>query len=92
MGEEGIVCKLLDSHWVPDDRGNWVKLKPDYYKALDVDAVVIGGWWVGRWVAGWWWVGDGRWWQCRRGRAGRLRAGLVENGRHEGAFEGRSKG
>ena len=43
-GEEGIVVKLLDSPWLPGERGkNWVKMKPDYLETADYDCVIIGG-------------------------------------------------
>lgn len=46
LGEEGIMVKALDSYWIPDDRSNWSKMKPDYIKQLEIDAVVVGGWCV----------------------------------------------
>ena len=60
-GEEGIVVKLLDSPWVPGERGhNWVKLKPDYCETSDYDCVIIGGYY-----------GEGR------GRAGKISQWLL---------------
>ncbi|KDD74401.1 hypothetical protein H632_c1341p0, partial [Helicosporidium sp. ATCC 50920] len=44
-GEEGVVLKSVTSPWVVNDRsGAWVKIKPDYVHRLDIDAVVLGGW------------------------------------------------
>ena len=44
LQEEGIVVKDLDSPWKTNDRSNsWLKLKPDYVHASDIDAVIIGG-------------------------------------------------
>lgn len=66
-GEEGIVVKLLDSPWVPGERGsNWVKLKPDYCETSDYDCVIIGGYY-----------GEGR------GRAGKISQwllGIIKDG------------
>jgi hypothetical protein len=40
---EGIVVKALDSAWVVNGRNSsWVKMKPDYVHATDIDAVIIG--------------------------------------------------
>ena len=40
------MMKLLDSQWRANDRsGTWLKIKPDYVKQADIDAVVIGGYW-----------------------------------------------
>lgn len=37
LQEEGVVVKLLDAVWKPDDRsGSWLKLKPDYMTDLEV--------------------------------------------------------
>ena len=42
--EEGLVCKDLDSKWVPGERDKrWIKLKPDYLPTEDLDVVVMGG-------------------------------------------------
>lgn len=41
--EEGLVIKVLESKWVPGDRGKWVKLKPDYLATDDLDCLIIGG-------------------------------------------------
>ena len=44
QGEEGIVVKALQSKWVPGNRGEeWLKLKPDYINANEIDAIIIGG-------------------------------------------------
>jgi DNA ligase-4 len=43
-GEEGIVVKALQSLWIPDNRREeWLKLKPDYTNANEIDAIIIGG-------------------------------------------------
>ena len=43
MKGEGIVIKALDSPWQVGHRSrNWLKLKPDYARSLDVDALIIG--------------------------------------------------
>ena len=40
--EEGIVVKDPSSLWVSDNRGKaWLKFKPEYAIALDMDAVVM---------------------------------------------------
>lgn len=45
LKEEGIVVKALDSQWVPNARGDsWLRMKPDYFKELEIDVAVIGGW------------------------------------------------
>jgi DNA ligase-4 len=42
--EEGVVVKALDSPWVVADcSGSWLKVKPDYLENLDIDCLVIGG-------------------------------------------------
>ena len=44
LQEEGIIIKAADSPWVTNDRSSaWVKLKPDYVKQSELDAVIIGG-------------------------------------------------
>ncbi len=44
MQEEGIIIKAADSPWVTNDRSSaWVKLKPDYVRQSEIDAVIIGG-------------------------------------------------
>ncbi|KAK9803302.1 hypothetical protein WJX72_010348 [[Myrmecia] bisecta] len=44
LQEEGIVIKQADSEWKMNDRSNaWLKLKPDYVHNLEIDAVIIGG-------------------------------------------------
>ncbi|KAK9838672.1 hypothetical protein WJX74_001090 [Apatococcus lobatus] len=44
LKEEGIIIKAADSPWVTNDRSAaWVKLKPDYVKQSELDAVIIGG-------------------------------------------------
>eukprot|EP00967_Tisochrysis_lutea_P107107 scaffold164872_cov19-Tisochrysis_lutea.AAC.1 len=43
MQEEGIVVKRLLSAWSFMHRScDWVKLKPDYTKLQEIDALVIG--------------------------------------------------
>ncbi len=43
MVVEGVVVKNLNSQWVPNNRGDsWLKIKPDYVKERDIDAVVVG--------------------------------------------------
>lgn len=38
------MIKALDSPWHSNDRGtNWLKVKPDYVNAVDIDTLVIGG-------------------------------------------------
>lgn len=45
LHEEGIMVKALDSHWSPNDRSDrWLKLKPDYFAKMELDAVIIGAW------------------------------------------------
>eukprot|EP00884_Botryococcus_braunii_P018365 jgi/Botrbrau1/5211/Bobra.0172s0075.1 len=40
---EGIVVKALDSSWIVNGRNNsWIKVKPDYVHATDIDALIIG--------------------------------------------------
>jgi DNA ligase-4 len=42
--EEGVVVKALNSSWVINDRsGAWLKVKPDYLENVEVDCLVIGG-------------------------------------------------
>jgi len=42
--EEGIVIKLLCSQWIAASRSSdWLKIKPDYVTEVEVDGVVIGG-------------------------------------------------
>lgn len=46
--EEGIICKSLDSIWKSDDRSDsWVKIKPDYLENIELDCVVLGGFYGG---------------------------------------------
>ncbi|KAL4440149.1 hypothetical protein ABPG75_003150 [Micractinium tetrahymenae] len=45
QGEEGVVVKALDSHWTPANRSSrWFKFKPDYFRSLELDPVIIGAW------------------------------------------------
>lgn len=47
LKDEGIVIKALDSMWTTNDRsGSWLKIKLDYVRNMDIDAVIVGGWWV----------------------------------------------
>lgn len=40
---EGVVVKALDSAWVINGRNSsWIKLKPDYVHATEIDALIIG--------------------------------------------------
>ncbi|KAK9834174.1 hypothetical protein WJX81_005346 [Elliptochloris bilobata] len=44
--EEGIVVKAADSPWRMNDRStSWLKIKPEYVEKVDIDALIIGGWW-----------------------------------------------
>nr|KAJ3420742.1 DNA ligase (ATP) [Polyrhizophydium stewartii] len=42
---EGLIVKNPASKYVPDEKLNWIKIKPDYIDALgdDLDLVVVGG-------------------------------------------------
>ena len=45
LKDEGVVLKALDAPWVSNDRsGSWIKIKLDYVRNVDIDAVVLGGW------------------------------------------------
>ncbi|KAL6769116.1 LIG4 [Auxenochlorella protothecoides x Auxenochlorella symbiontica] len=45
LKDEGIVIKALDSMWTTNDRsGSWLKIKLDYVRNMDIDAVIVGGW------------------------------------------------
>lgn len=43
LAAEGVVVKNLTSQWIPNDRSDaWLKIKPDYLRKHDLDAVVVG--------------------------------------------------
>lgn len=43
LAAEGVVVKNLNSQWLPNDRSDaWLKIKPDYLRKHDLDAVVVG--------------------------------------------------
>ncbi|KAJ3271659.1 DNA ligase (ATP) [Terramyces sp. JEL0728] len=43
--EEGLILKNPDSKYSPNEKGDWLKLKPDYIDSLcdDVDLLLVGG-------------------------------------------------